>query len=76
MTNINDTDLKRIVDEVVSGIMREMPSQMTPDPIGNPAPVTTGAKAVAIGADHGGFPMKENLKTFLEPTTTLRYRVV
>ena len=66
MANINDTDLRRIVDEVVSGIMREMPSQMTPEPTDNPVPATAGPKAVAIGADHGGFPMKENLKVFLE----------
>jgi RpiB/LacA/LacB family sugar-phosphate isomerase len=66
MANINDTDLKRIVDEVVSGIMREMPSQMTPEPTENPVPSTAGPKVVAIGADHGGFPMKENLKAFLE----------
>ncbi len=66
MANINDTDLRRIVDEVVSGIMREMPSQMTPEPTENPVPATTGPKVVAIGADHGGFPMKENLKAFLE----------
>ncbi len=66
MTNINDVDLKKLVDEVVSGIMREMPSQMTPEPVGNQAPSAADPKTVAIGADHGGFPMKENLKTFLE----------
>ena len=66
MANINDTDLRRIVDEVVSGIMREMPSQMTPEPTENPVPATTDRNVVAIGADHGGFPMKENLKAFLE----------
>ena len=66
MANINDTDLRRIVDEVVSGIMREMPSQMTPEPTENSVPVTADPKIVAIGADHGGFPMKENLKAFLE----------
>jgi len=66
MTNINDSDLKKIVDEVVSGIMREMPSQMTPVPVGTPAPSAAGPRIVAIGADHGGYPMKENLKAFLE----------
>ena len=66
MANINDTDLKKIVDEVVSGIMREMPSRLTPEPAGNPVPAAAGQKVVAIGADHGGFPMKENLKAFLE----------
>lgn len=66
MNNFSDTDLKKIVDEVVSGIMREMPSRMTPDPAVNSVSSTSGAKTVAIGADHGGFPMKENLKAFLE----------
>jgi len=66
MANINDSDLKKIVDEVVSGIMREMPSRLTPEPAGNPVPAPAGQKVVAIGGDHGGFPMKENLKAFLE----------
>ncbi|MCK5794644.1 MAG: ribose 5-phosphate isomerase B [Anaerolineales bacterium] len=66
MANINDSDLKKIVDEVVSGIMREMPSRLTPEPAGNPVPAAAGQKVVAIGADHGGFPMTENLKAYLE----------
>jgi len=66
MANINDSDLKKIVDEVVSGIMREMPSRLTPEPAGNPVSAPAGQKVVAIGADHGGFPMKENLKAYLE----------
>lgn len=66
MDNISDADLKKIVDEVVSGIMREMPSRVTPDPAANPVPEAASAKTVAVGADHGGFPMKENLKAFLE----------
>jgi len=43
-----------------------MPSRMTPEPAGDPAPAAVDLKTVAIGADHGGFLMKENLKTFLE----------
>jgi len=66
MENINDTELKKIVDEVVSGIMREMPSRITSEPAENPVPSPANLKTVAIGADHGGFPMKENLKAFLE----------
>ncbi len=66
MEIVNDTDLKRLVDEVVSGIMREMPSRLTPESTGNLTPVTPDHKTVAIGADHGGFPMKEDLKAFLE----------
>ena len=36
MENINDSDLKKIVDEVVTGIMREMPSRLTLGPTTNP----------------------------------------
>ncbi len=70
MDNFSETDLKRIVDEVVSGLMREMPSRITSAPETNsrpvPAPDFEKGKIVAIGADHGGFPMKENLKVYLE----------
>lgn len=69
MVNLSDADLKRIVDEVVSSLMREMPPQGD-----HPQPEITaqaaqlpaaGQKTVAIGADHGGFPLKETLKGFL-----------
>ena len=70
MDNFSEQDLKRIVDEVVSGLMREMPSRITsaPETKSRPVPVPEIAKGkiVAIGADHGGFPMKENLKVYLE----------
>ncbi len=66
MENINDSDLKKIVDEVVTGIMREMPSRLTLEPTTNPVSAPAGQKVVALGADHGGFLMKENFKVFLE----------
>jgi len=69
MVNLSDADLKRIVDEVVSSLMREMPSQVGhPQPEINPQaiqPSAAGQKTIAIGADHGGFPLKETLKGFL-----------
>lgn len=70
MDNLSDADLKKIVDEVVSSLMREMPSVGSP-----PAPdaelnVSSSSAApkesVAIGADHGGYPLKEILKSYLE----------
>jgi ribose 5-phosphate isomerase B len=69
MENLSDTDLKKIVDEVVSSLTREMPSQITA--AASQAKVLTGSptgsnKVVAIGADHGGFTLKETLKSFLE----------
>jgi ribose 5-phosphate isomerase B len=70
MRNHSDADLKRIVEEVVSGLMREMPTQIqsiAKVESNAPAdPVKSGAKSVAIGADHGGYAMKESLKSVLE----------
>ena len=69
MENISDADLKKIVDEVVSSLTREMPSQLTevkssPEVVSSPAV----KRVVALGADHGGFGLKEILKGHLEDT--------
>lgn len=69
MENLSDTDLKKIVDEVVSSLTREMPSQIksaASQSIVHPGSPTGTQKTVAIGADHGGFTLKETLKSFLE----------
>ncbi len=68
MKNLSDAELKKIVDEVVSSLMREKPvGGLVPaaplvkkDSSGSPPD-----KIVAIGADHGGFQLKETLKAFL-----------
>ena len=68
MENISDADLKKIVDEVVSALMRELPKNNSvpaaPSPIKEPRETPEG-KIVAIGADHGGFQLKETLKEYL-----------
>lgn len=70
MENLSDADLKKIVDEVVSSLTREMPSQVHDTQSSAPAPGLSAGqdhgKAVALGADHGGYPLKEVLKVFLE----------
>ena len=69
MENLSDTDLKKIVDEVVSSLTREMPSQIksaASQSMVHPGSPTGSQKTVAIGADHGGFTLKETLKSFLE----------
>jgi len=71
MDNITDADLKKIVEEVVSSLMREMPSRMTAPATLLPAeenssPKPSAKTTVALGADHGGFALKESLKRFLE----------
>lgn len=70
MENLSDAELKKIVDEVVSSLIQEMPSSMEKD-LSSPAhdvPEKTleGGKTIAIGADHGGYPLKEILKEYLE----------
>jgi ribose 5-phosphate isomerase B len=70
MMNLSDADLKKIVDEVVSSLTRKMPSMLTTAPapmsqaIGDSKKGTKGI--VAIGADHGGFSLKQDLKSYLE----------
>ncbi|MEE9599398.1 MAG: ribose 5-phosphate isomerase B [Anaerolineales bacterium] len=68
MENISDADLKKIVDEVVSALMRELPKNNSvpaaPSPL-KELPGIPGAKVVAIGADHGGFQLKKTLKEYL-----------
>jgi RpiB/LacA/LacB family sugar-phosphate isomerase len=70
MDNFSDADLKKIVDEVVSSLMREMPSRKlvpsTPEPAARSQTQQDSTKIIAIGADHGGYPLKESLKPFLQ----------
>ncbi|HKJ26276.1 MAG TPA: ribose 5-phosphate isomerase B [Anaerolineales bacterium] len=65
MKNPSDAEIKKIVDEVVSRLMttasKPPAAQMQP----NTATASAGGKQVAIGADHGGYPLKETLKAFL-----------
>jgi ribose 5-phosphate isomerase B len=69
MDNLNDAELKKIVDEVVSSLMREMPSHNTQLPSqqakDEPELKNGTTRTVAIGADHGGFSLKESLKDYL-----------
>jgi ribose 5-phosphate isomerase B len=67
MNNPNDADIKKIVDEVVSRLMNPSPQTQTSQPQAQNHAATAPAadKAVAIGADHGGFGLKETLKAFL-----------
>lgn len=68
MVNLRDEELKKIVDEVVSSLMRIKPFQVA-DLVQETLPQSqqpvVGQKTVAIGADHGGYQLKETLKAFL-----------
>jgi ribose 5-phosphate isomerase B len=70
MMNLSDAELKKIVDEVVSSLTREMPTRLSPEPDRAPQKIKAsenGTKGiVAIGADHGGFPLKQTLISYLE----------
>lgn len=72
-------ELSRMVRAVVEQVLRELHANelaATPPPASVPAPapasappasqlISAPARRVAIGADHGGYPMKEALKLFL-----------
>jgi len=63
MTEINDAEIHRIVQQVVEQALGS--SQREPAMSMAPSPARTevsGRKVVAIGADHGGFELKEALK--------------
>lgn len=62
MENLSDADLKKIVDEVVSSLTQEMPSPV----VATLSSSGAASKIVALGADHGGFGLKETLKGYLE----------
>lgn len=57
MSQISDTDLQAIVKQVVARTMGESAAVPKTSPCSG-----SGKKAIAIGSDHGGFDLKENLK--------------
>lgn len=64
MSELNDAEIRKIVDQVVSRLMH------TSAPASAPASelkIISGSqkRVVAIGADHGGFEMKQMLSAFL-----------
>jgi ribose 5-phosphate isomerase B len=60
MTTVSDSEVQEIVHRVVSRLQPEASSSPAP------APSSSLSGPVAIGADHGGFPMKEELKSYLQ----------
>ncbi len=68
MKDISDAELKEIVEEVVSSLMRDKPEGVSVPAAPSGEKESMGSppdKVVAIGADHGGFQLKETLKVFL-----------
>lgn len=64
---ISDAELRAIVEKVVQHTLRgpEGRVEAQPEPAAAKPTEITARKSVAIGADHGGFKMKEMLKNFL-----------
>jgi ribose 5-phosphate isomerase B len=66
----SDAELQEIVHRVVERIMRQgvtsLPTGSAPAPEPNLSPAQPGMKTIAIGADHGGYPLKETLGAFIK----------
>jgi ribose 5-phosphate isomerase B len=77
MSIISDSDLQDLVQQIVqrtlgsSDVISSTTSTINPagtEPdlmLVEPQPHVTTVNTIALGADHGGFSLKENLKTFL-----------
>lgn len=67
VNQLNDAELQQIVDQVVSSLMAEMPAQLEKAGAESQSTreVQGSNRRVAIGADHGGYGLKETLKSFL-----------
>ena len=74
-----DTELRAIVEKVVRRTLGESPTSSARSAVADretvPASPITNYQlpAVALGADHGGFPLKESLKDFI---SSLGYSVI
>ncbi len=73
---MDDNQIHEVVQRVVAQVMGQAQSPAPAAPAAAPAAAApqpapqgeakaTGAKVVAIGADHGGFDLKENLKAYI-----------
>ena len=77
MSNLTETQLQELVEQIVKRTMGEgsqdSPSPALQKPAAPQSDASTGKvekptknRRVAIAADHGGYPLKENLKPFLQ----------
>ena len=62
MSEINDAELHEIVQRVLHQVMGDSPRESSV--AASPAPTqVSGRKVVAVGADHGGYELKESIKS-------------
>ncbi len=65
MSNISDAEIHEIVQKVVENVLGSSQRETTSS-VPARQPAVSGKKVVAIGADHGGFELKEALKPDLK----------
>ncbi len=57
-----EEDVRTLVREIVSGVLDSgVSSGPAPDPIDPPATTPDAGETIAVGADHGGLPLKEKI---------------
>ena len=57
-----EEDVRTLVREIVSGVLDSgVSSGPAPDPIDPPATTPDAGEMIAVGADHGGLPLKEKI---------------
>jgi ribose 5-phosphate isomerase B len=72
-SELSEARLREIVSRVVQRTLGISAAAATPAPASSPGAARSGQGTVALGADHGGYALKETLKAFL---VELGYRVV
>jgi ribose 5-phosphate isomerase B len=57
-----EDEVRRLVENIVDGVLSRSPTAPAAD-VSKPEPArdSTPERAIAVGADHGGYPMKERL---------------
>lgn len=73
MTQLSESDIRAIVERVVKRTLGGADSAATTAAPPQPVAARGDGNNVALGADHGGYPLKEILKTHL---ASLNYNVI
>lgn len=64
MTSLSDAELHEIVHRVLDRVLGASERSPAPSPVSSPLEARpSGQKVVVVGADHGGFELKESLKS-------------
>ncbi|MEW6716636.1 MAG: ribose 5-phosphate isomerase B [Chloroflexota bacterium] len=75
MIGLSDSELQEIINRVISRTLGKTPDELQVDSqlpssdtssLHSPTETVSETKIIALGADHGGFSLKEMLKSFLQ----------